>query len=346
MTDPKPSSQPVFRNALPKIHTVCVLGGAGFVGRQVVQLLNAQGYTVRVPTRRRERAKGLLVLSGVDVIEMDILRPGALLQVLAGCDAVINLSGILHERVVGRVDKPGAARGDFYAVHIALPRTLVQSCGKLGIRRIMHMSALNADATSASAYLRSKGVGEAVVLETALPHSENERWYLDGPKFTRGLDLAVTVLRPSVIFGEQDNFLNQFARLLRFFPVMALGCADSKLQPIFVDDVARAFVANLENPASFGRAYDLCGPKTYSLHQLVAYVAQLQGRKPWVWGLGKRASFYLAWLLEYLPGKLMTRDDFFALQQGSVCAPDVPCDVAATPLEQIAVKYLRSGASR
>lgn len=332
--------------ALPKIRTVTVLGGAGFVGRHIVQLLNAQGYTVRVPSRHRERAKELIVLPGVDVIETDILQAGALQEVLAGSDAVINLSGILHERIVGRVDKPGAARGDFYAVHIELPRAIVQACGKLGIRRIMHMSALHANPTSPSAYLRSKGVGEAVICESAMTHSEDERWYLDGPKFTRGLNLAVTVYRPSVIFGAQDNFLNQFARLLRYLPVLALACPDSKLQPVFVEDVARAFVANLENPASFGAVYDFCGPKTYSLKQLVAYVAQLQGRQRGIWGLGPRASFYMAWLLEYLPGKLMTRDDYFALQQGSVCDGRFPCEVGTTPLEQIAPKYLSRGESQ
>ncbi len=340
------SLQANLKLALPKLRTVTVLGGAGFVGRHIVQLLNAQGYTVRVPTRRRERAKELIVMPGVDVMEADILQPGALLEVLAGSDAVINLSGILHERIAGRVDKPGAARGDFYAVHIELPRAIVHACGKLGIRRVMHMSALNANPTSPSAYLRSKGVGEAIIREAALTHREDERWYLDGPKFIRGLDLAITIYRPSVIFGAQDNFLNQFARLLRYLPVLALACPESKLQPVCVEDVARAFVANLENPASFGAVYDLCGPKIYSLKQLVAYVARLQGRRSWVWGLGPRASFYLAWMLEYLPGKFMTRDDYFALRQGSVCDADSPCELGTTPLEQIAPRYLSRGRSQ
>lgn len=324
--------------ALPKIRTVCVLGGAGFVGRHLVQLLQAQGYTVRVPTRHRERAKTLLVLPNVDVVETDILDPGALHAALLGCDAVINLSGILHERVVGRVDKPGAARGDFYAVHIALPRELLHICARLGIRRVLHMSALNADPTARSAYLRSKGVGEAVLREATLNDSSDERWYLDGPKFTRGLGLALTVFRPSVIFGAEDNFLNQFSMLLRRLPILALACPDSELQPVYVEDVARAFVASLENSASVGQVYELCGPKVYTLKQLVEYVASLQGRKRWVLGLNQRASFLLAYLLEYLPGKLMTRDDFFALREGSVCAAQSCC--AMTPLEQIAIKYL------
>ena len=330
----------------PKIRTVCVIGGAGFVGRHIVRLLSAQGYTVRVPTRHRERAKALIVLPGVDVVEANMHDPNALSELLAGADAVINLAGILHEATVGRIDKPGAPRGDFYAVHIELPRKILQACAKQGIKRLLHMSALHADATAQSAYLRSKGVGEALMRESGLAHSENERWYLDGPKFTHGQSLAVTVFRPSVIFGPEDSFLNQFSRLLRRLPVMALACGNAKLQPVFVEDVARAFVTSLENPATFGQAYDLCGPKIYTLRQLVEYVARLQGRKRWIFSLDARWSYFQAWLLELLPGKLMKSDDYYALQGGSVCGCDFPFDFQPTALEAIAPKYLARGADR
>ncbi len=342
------ASQSKVRAPLPKIRTVCVIGGAGFVGHAVVHLLNERGYSVRVPTRHRERSKDLLVLSGVDVVEANIHDPGELNAVLAGTEAVINLAGILHETTPGRIDKPGAARGDFYRVHIELARNILQACAHHGIQRLLHMSALHADATARSAYSRSKAVGEALVCEAGLAHRENERWYLDGPKFTHGQNLALTVFRPSVIFGPGDSFLNQFATLLRRLPFLPLACGDAQLQPVYVEDVARAFVMSLENPASFGQTYELCGPKVYTLQQLVEYVAELQGRKPWVFTLGARLSYFQAWLLEWLPGKLMTRDDYYALQCGSVCAGDFPSlfGFQATALELIAPKYLAAAAQR
>ena len=338
----------VVRAPLPKIRTVCVIGGAGFVGHAIVHLLNEQGYAVRVPARHRERSKDLLVLSDVDVVQANIHDPGELTEVLAGVDAVINLAGILHETTVGRIDKPGAARGDFYQVHIALPRKILNACAKHGIKRLLHMSALHPDATARSAYSRSKGVGEALVCEAGVAHSENERWYLDGPKFTHGQNLALTVFRPSVIFGPEDSFLNQFASLLRRLPLLPLACGDAKLQPVYVEDVARAFVMSLENPATFGQAYDLCGPKVYTLRQLVDYVAQIQNRKSWVFTLNDRFSYFQAWLLEWLPGKLMTRDDYYALKCGSVCGCDFPAvfGFQPTPLEVIAPKYLAPAAQR
>lgn len=331
--------------ALPKIHKVCVIGGAGFVGQHIVHLLHNGGYEVCVPTRHRERAKELIVLPGVDVVEADIHDPLALNQLLDGMDAVINLVGVLHEQKVGRIDKPNARRGDFHLAHVELPRKIIQACAKHGIKRILHMSALNADATARSAYLRSKGAGESMLREAGQPHSENERWYLDGPKFTRGQHMAVTVFRPSVIFGQGDSFLNQFACLLRRLPMMALACGEAKLQPVYVEDVARAFVASLENPATYGQAYDLCGPKVYTLEQLVRYVAQLQAIKRPIFSLGDRLSYLQAWMLEMLPGKLMTRDDYYALQVNSMCACAFPevFDLKPTPMEVIAPKYLAPG---
>ena len=333
------------RPALPKIRKICVIGGAGFVGQHIVRLLDSAGFEVRVPTRHRERAKELIVLPGVDVVEADIHDPIALSQLLMGMDAVINLVGILHEKKVGRIDKPSARRGDFHHAHVELPRKILQACAKHGIKRVLHMSALNADATASSAYLRSKGAGEAMLREAGQPHSDNERWYLDGPKFTRGQRMAITVFRPSVIFGAEDSFLNQFAHLMRRLPAMVLACGQSKLQPVYVEDVARAFVQSLENPATYGEAYDLCGPKIYTLQQLVAYVAQLQGMKRPIFSLNDRLSYFQAWLLEILPGKLMTRDDYYALLGNSVCGCDFPAvfDFKPTPMEVIAPKYLARG---
>lgn len=305
---------------MKKICKVCVIGGSGFVGRHIVHLLQATGFTVRVPTRRYEDGKDLIVLPNVELVEANIHDAGVLPALLSGMDAVINLAGILHES--------NARQGGFQQVHIELPRRIAQACAAQGIPRLLHMSALGADAKSKSAYLRSKAAGEAAVRNA---HG-----------------LMVTVFRPSVIFGPEDHFLNQFAALLRRLPMLALACGDSRLQPVFVEDVARAFVASLENPATFGQAYALCGPKMYTLQQLVQLVAALQQRRRWIFTLGKRASYYQARLLEKLPGKLMTRDDYHALLGNSVCADAFPSVFGFQPsaLEAIAAQYLGPQAMR
>jgi NADH dehydrogenase len=332
--------------ALPKIRTVCVFGGSGFVGQHIVHQLNDAGYNVLVPTRHRERAKELIVLPTVDVVEANVHDPLELSSLLAGVDAVINLVGILHEHKTGRVDKPSARRGDFHEAHVELPRKILHACGEHGIRRLLHMSALNADATARSAYLRSKGVGEAIVREADLPHSENERWFLDGPKFVKGQNMATTVFRPSVIFGRGDSFLTMLGRLIHTFPILPLACPGAKFQPIFVDDVARAYVSALENPATFGEAYDLCGPKVYTLAELVDYVAGLNGRYRTIINLSDRLSYWNAFLLEHLPGKLMTRDNYYSMQVDNVCKCAFPSVFGFQPtaLEIVAPHYLSNSA--
>lgn len=296
-----------------RIRTVCVIGGSGFVGQTVVQQLHHAGYGIRVPTHNIERAKALLVLPAVDVMEADVHDPLQLNQVLSGTDAVINLAGILHER--------SAKRADFRRVHVELPGKIVKACGKLGIRRLLQMSALDANLGAQSAYARSKAQGEDRL---------------------RNATLNLTIFRPSVIFGPDDAFLNQFAALLRHLPFLPLACGDAKLQPVYVQDVARTFVSSLENSLTFGQTYELCGPKIYTLQQLVEYVSALQQRRRWIFSLGARASFFQAWLLENLPGKLMTRDDYHALLGNSVCACNFPAVFGFKPtaLEAVAAQYL------
>jgi NADH dehydrogenase len=301
---------------------------------------------VRVPTRHRERAKALLVLPSVDVVEANVHDPLQLSKLLAGVDAVINLAGILHERKTGRVDKPSARRGDFHETHVELPRKILHACAEHGIRRLLHMSALNADATARSGYLRSKGAGEAIVREAGLAHSENERWYLDGPKFVKGQSLTTTVFRPSVIFGRGDSFLTMLSGLIHKLPVIPLASPNAKFQPIFVEDVAHAFVSALENPATFGQAYDLCGPKAYTLKQLVEYVAGLNGRYRSIIPLSDFLSYWNAFLLEHLPGKLLTRDNYYSMQVDSVCKCAFPAVFGFQPaaLEIVAPHYLSNTA--
>lgn len=303
-----------------KIKKVCVLGGSGFVGSHIVHRLSAAGYQVKVLTRRRERAKGLILLPNVQVEECDVFFEAALQRAVSGCDAVINLVGILHE----------SRRKTFDKVHAELPRRVAVACQAAGVKRLLQMSALNAAESAPSAYLRSRAKGEAVAMQAA---SET---------------LQVTLFRPSVIFGRGDSFLNLFAKLARVMPVLALASPEARFQPVFVEDVAHAFVASLENPATFGQAYNLCGPRVYTLRQLVQYVVATLGMKRVIIGLNDRLSYLQAWAMELLPVKLMTRDNYYSMKVDSVCDCAFPEVFGIQPmaLEAVVPEYLADDTPR
>jgi NADH dehydrogenase len=328
---------------------ICILGGSGFVGSHLVSLLAARGLKVRVLSHRREAAKELILLPTVEVVEADVHDPQELVRQFQGMDAVINLVGILHEEKQGRVDLPSARRGDFQRVHIELPRKVVRACGEAGVHRLLHMSALGADPNSRSAYQRSKGIGEALVREAGLQHREDENWYLNGPKFIHGYGLNVTVFRPSVIFGRGDSFLSMFARLQKMFPVLPLASAGARFAPVHVEDVARAFADSLDRLETFGQTYDLCGPRAYTLQEMVAYVGELTGHKRRIVPLCDRLSYFQAWAMEFKPGrKIMTRDNYYAMGVDNVCSGGWPevFDFSPVALEAIAPQYLRAESPR
>jgi len=296
---------------------ILVLGGSGFVGRHIVARLVAAGRSVVVPTRHRERARHLILLPTVDVVEADIHDPLALEQLAAGAGAAINLVGILNE----------TRRGDFERAHVELARKLIAACGTMRVARLLHMSALNAGVKAPSRYLRTKGEAEALVADS---------------------DLAWTIFRPSVIFGREDSFLNMFARLERFVPVMALARADARFQPVYVGDVADTFVHAIDDDRTHRMRYPLCGPKVYTLRELVAYAGELTGYDRPIVSLGPALSKLQARVLELLPGKLMSRDNLASMQLDSVCDCDFPTVFASKPtaLEAVAPDYLTPAATR
>jgi NADH dehydrogenase len=298
------------------LRTVCVIGGSGFVGSHIVNLLAARGIGVRVPTRHAEAGKDLLVLPTVEVVEADIHDRSALPALLRGTDAVINLVGILHERGV---------TGGFLRVHAELPKSIVAACRSEGVSRYIHMSALHADVNGASAYLRSKGQGEASVKEA-------------------GDAVAWTIFRPSVIFGRGDSFLNMFAQLVSIVPVVALAAPDARFQPIWVEDVARAFVDSMLNDATIGQSYNLCGPTVYTLRELVKFVCEVTGHRRPVLGLNDRLSYLQAMVMEWLPGPLMTRDNYYSMKKDSVCDCPFPALLGFEPtaIEAVVPRYLGS----
>jgi len=310
-----------------KVKNVLIVGGSGFVGRHIVSLLAARGLRVTVPTRRRERAKHLILLPTVDVVETDVNAPGVLEGLAHGCDAVINLVGVLHSRPAGVESDGGDRYGqDFFSAHVELPQHVISACRAAGVKRLLHMSALGASRDAPSEYLRSKGAGEEAVLAAD--------------------DLAVTVFRPSVVFGPEDHFLNMFDRLAGMFLVLAVARPQARFQPVYVGDVAQAFVLALEDRDSAGKRCDLGGPRQYSLLEMVAYVCRVTGRTRLIVGLGDTLSTLQAWALEHLPGQLLTRDNLRSMQVPSVTVSALPFGIVATPLESVAPQYLAHVAPR
>jgi NADH dehydrogenase len=292
-----------------------VLGGSGFVGRHLVARLVSAGRRVIVPTRQRERAKHLILLPTVDVVEVDIHDQAALTRLVRRASVVVSLVGILNER----------RRGDFEHVHVELARKVVAACGVAGVSRLLHMSALNADPQGPSRYLRTKGEAEAIVASSGL---------------------AWTIFRPSVIFGREDSFLNLFAKLERIMPLLPLGSPDARFQPVFVGDVARAFDAAIDDDATHRQRYSLCGPKVYTLRELVDYVGQLTGYKRSILPLGPGLSKLQARVLEWLPGPLMSRDNLASMERDNVCDGALAANIGGprTALEAVAPGYLATGA--
>jgi uncharacterized protein YbjT (DUF2867 family) len=306
---------------------ILVVGGSGFVGRHLVAALAARGARVTVPTRRRERAKHLILLPTVDVVEVGRLDAVALARLAAGRDAVVNLAGVLHSPRARRGEQGPNHYGPLFAqAHVELALAVVGACRAAGVRRLLHMSALGADAAAPSEYLRSKGIGERAVLAAD--------------------DLQVTVFRPSVIFGPEDRFLNLFAQLAAVLPVLALGSAEARFQPVYVGDVARAFVAALDEREAGGRAYDLCGPRQYTLRELVLLACQMTGRRRLVLGLPDPLAYLQAWLLELLPLQLLTRDNYYSMQVPSVSDSAFPFGIRPALLEAVAPTWLAPAGPR
>lgn len=298
------------------MNAVLLLGGTGFLGRHVASRLAARNLRVIVPTRNRERGRHLLLLPTVELVNANVHDEGMLAELVRRVDAVVNLVGVLHSR-------HGEPYGpDFARAHVELPRKLVAACDAAGIERLVHVGALGAAADAPSEYLRSKAAGEAVVRAARTP------W---------------VILRPSVVFGPEDNFLNLFARLLRIAPVVPLGGAHARLQPVWVGDVATVIEAALSRRDSPGQTYELAGPEVYTLAGLVRFVGELIRRERPVLPLPEGLAWLQALLLEHLPGgPLMSRDNLRSLRVDNVahCAP-LPFGFVPASLARIAPTYLK-----
>jgi len=295
---------------------VCILGGAGFVGQHLVSRLGQAGWHCLVPTRRPHRHRDLKLIQHLSLEPVSGLDRTTLLELLDGCDAVINLIGILNEE----------GGSTFERVHVELVRELTAAAVEAGVPRLIQMSALNADASGgASHYLRSKGAGED------LAHQAE--------------GLSVTSVRPSVIFGRGDGFFNRFASLLEMAPgVFPLACPDARFAPVWVGDVCEAIARALDDPKTIGRRYDLCGPRVFRLEELVEQTANWIGKRCLLIGLNDRASRWQAQLFERLPGKPFTMDNYLSMQTPSICGDHdglLELGIHPSDIETIVPTYLR-----
>ena len=318
------------------MQSILLLGGTGFVGSRVCAQLVREGLRVTLPTRRASNARHLQYLPGVTVLEMDVHDERALALAAAGHDAVVNLVAILH----------GSAAA-FDKTHVVLVQKIARVCQSNGIGALVHVSALGVDGTrpgvEPSEYLRSKGRAEAVLQRAAAESG-----------------LALTMLRPSVIFGAQDQFLNLFARLQAVFPVMPLAGAYARFQPVWVEDVATAIVCSLErsvlrqHSGAAVRIIEACGPDVFTLKELVQLSAQLSGCNK---GRGRPVIALPQWMgrlqarmMELAPGPtLMSRDNLDSMKVDNVATGLVSglqsLGITPAELRPIAQAYLRPSTS-
>ncbi len=291
---------------------IVILGGTGFVGRHLVPRLQRDGHRITVLSRNRDTHRELSVLPGVRVVNADVHDPVALRARLEGADAAINLIGILNER--------GSDGSGFRKAHVELTRSLVESCIATGVPRLLQMSALRAG-EGASHYLRTRGEADRIV---------------------QASPLAWTIFRPSVIFGPGDGLFFRFASLLRIAPVLPLARAGAMFQPVYVGDVAEAFARALVHPRTAGQVFELGGPRSIALGELVRWTARMTGRRRWIIGLPDPLGALQARVGEWLPGKPISRDNFRSLGTDSIARSDGlgALGIVATPMEVVVPRLL------
>lgn len=302
------------------MNNILILGGTGFVGRSVCDKLiersGGAGGEIVVPSRRPARAKHLQSLPTLRVAQADVHNAAELQRLVRGADAVINLVAVLH-----------GSEATFKQVHVELPRKLADACQAAGVRRVVHVSALGVGDAPPSRYLRSKAAGEAVL---------------------KAAKLDLTILRPSVIFGEHDHFTNLFATLQALVPFVPLAGAPARFQPVWVNDVAVAIVRCLDRPSSIGQTIECVGPEVLTLQQIVQMAGRWAGHARPVFGLPDALARAQALLMELMPGTpLMSRDNLDSMRVANVASGQLPglasLGITASPMASVVPGYLSPG---
>jgi NADH dehydrogenase len=302
---------------------ICVLGGTGFIGREIVARLGAAGHQTKVLTRDPARHRGLWVLPTVRLVRADVHDEARLAREFDDCDVVVNLVGILNEKALGR-----GSGAEFRRAHTELPQKVVRACKQAGVQRYLHMSGLKADSQRGpSLYLQTKGAAEDYIREQCAAGTPD-----------------YVIFQPSVVFGPGDAFINNFAGILRLVPgVLPLACADAKFAPVYVGDVASAFVACVGRRDVARRTFQLCGPDVATLGDIVRETAHVLGLKRLVVPLPRGVSRVQAAVMDFVPGKPFSTDNFLSASLDSVC----DCDglgelgIERTPMRGTIATYLR-----
>jgi NADH dehydrogenase len=278
-----------------------ILGGTGFVGRHLVARLAADGHAVTLLSRNLACHENRMLPPGVELREMDVYDPTALRQAFTGCDAVVNLVGILNEH--------GDSGRGFRRAHVELTKLVIAAMQLAGVRRLLQMSSLNAG-RGQSHYLKSRGEAEAAVKAS-------------------GLDFSI--FEPSVIFGHGDGLFCRFAQLLKIAPVLPLARANAKFAPVYVGDVTEAFVRALGNRRSHGEVYELYGPDVFTLAQIVQMTAKARGLSRLVVPLPDLLGRLQGLVFDFVPGKPFSSDNFRSLLTDSVGGIDGLHRLGITP---------------
>ena len=293
-----------------------VFGGSGFLGRYVTKRLATLGYVVRIAGRSTERAKDLMVQGRpgqIVPLYVSLSNPGTVQRAVEAADVVVNLIGILSERRPGdfrRLQSEGAGR-------------IAQTAAAAGVPQMVHISAIGADLQSPSLYGVTKAEGEAAV-HAALP--------------------SATILRPSIVFGAEDQFFNRFGAMAMTLPIMPVIQGATRFQPVYVGDVADAVSAAITRTDTAGRTYELGGPRTYTFEELLTYILHETRRHRYLWHVPLALARIQARLGELIPGKPFTRDQLAMLGRDNVVTPGTPgledLGLTPTPLELIVPTYL------
>jgi NADH dehydrogenase len=293
---------------------ITILGGTGFVGTRLVSRLARAGHTVTVLTRNRERHKHLLVLPQLALNNCDVYDVAVLADRCRGADVVINMVGILNEH--------GFGGGGFRRAHTEFTRNVLQACRSANVPRLLQVSSLGAAPDAPSHYLRSKGEAEQLIQSSGLSY---------------------TIFKPSVLFGPGDSFLNRFAQLLGAIPlIFPLARAQARFQPVYVDDLIEAIVRRLQPGIQTQETLELGGPDIYTLREILVLVAKLTGRRRWIMGLPGFIGRMQAFMLNFVPGRPFSSDNYKSMLIDSVCSQNGFAAVGIEPqaMPGIAATYL------